>query len=686
MRRSFLAIIPTLLLAQEVQIQKVTIEDFASNTSLYSDELKFSRQQDLAEILARFIPELNMVRATAIGNDIVLRGFKRDDVNFLIDGAKIYGGCPNRMDPPAMHLSITDVQRLEVKEGPFDVENFGSMGGMVNVVTKEPQQGFGGVLEAMLGSFGYKKFGARLHAGDEKLKMALFVGSEKSGQYEDGHGRTLVEQNWEQLGKNDPYAYQERYKNLDAYTRNSIGIKMRYDIDADQSLKASYYADRATNVLYPAFQMDAQLDKTQMFNGLYTINNIGKFSQKLQIQGYYSHVVHDMGTEFRNAALNSMTYRTHHVKSTIEGMKLKNDLEAFGLPWRVGVEVSKRNWNGICLAEPTKRPKQVRIPDVDTLQKGLFIETSKKWDALTINVGARYDSAEVKAHRFNDPTIKNIAAIQNYYKGLHKRTYDDFSANLMARYRLSDTDNLYLALGQGVRIPDAQELYFIGFMMGNWTRKGNPHLKEAKNREIDIGYDTQIAQVALHTQLFYSKVADYIYAYSTNAGNADPTKKYLTWTNIDAHIYGGSLSAAMPIGDYMMLEGSVAYQRGKKDDAIAGQSDRDMAQIPPLHGRLALSYDDGSNYASLEGLFSAAWKEYDADNGERRIGGWGVVNLQYSKKLNDTISVQFGIDNIFDKAYARNNTYAGRSLIGGRNPVLVYEPGRYIYAGCNVRF
>ena len=678
MRRSLLAIVPALLLAQEVQIQKVTIEDVASNTSLYSDELKFSRQQDLAEILARFIPELNMVRATAIGNDIVLRGFKRDDVNFLIDGAKIYGGCPNRMDPPAMHLAITDVERLEVVEGPFDVENFGSMGGMVNVVTKEPGEGFGGSLEAMLGSFGYKKFGARLHAGDEKLKVALFMNSENSDQYEDGHGRTLVEQNWEQLGKSDPNAYQECYKNLDAYKRHSVGLKMRYNVTDDQTLKTALYVDKATDVLYPAFQMDAQLDKTLMFNGSYEIRNLGAYSQKLQLQSYYSHVVHDMGTEFRNAARNPMMYRTHHVVSTIKGIKLKNDLAAFGLPWRVGVEVSERNWNGICLSEPTKTPKQVRIPDVDTIQRGVFVKTSKKIGSWNLAFGARYDVSDVKAHNFDDPTIANIADVQNYYQGVHSRTFKNGSANIVANYRLANGDRLQFALGQGVRIPDAQELYFVAYKSGSWSRRGNPHLKASTNREIDLSYDTTLAQMRVQAHLFYAKIADYIYAYKEGSS--------LTWTNIDAKIYGGSLSAAMPLGESMMLEGSLAYQRGKKDDLIPGQTDRDLAQIAPLHCRLALSYDDGSNYASIEGLLSAAWKNYDADNGERRIGGWGVVNVQYSKKLHDTISVQFGIDNIFDKAYVRNNTYVGRSLIGGRAPVLVYEPGRYIYGGCRIRF
>ena len=162
-----LSLVAASLCYAQIEIQKVVVEDEALQESkeLHSDEIQFTRQQDLAQVLSETRPEINMVRASAIGNDIVLRGFKRDDLNVLIDGAKIYGGCPNRMDPPAMHISVADIAKVQIKEGPFDVEHFGSMGGVVNVITKEPQSGFGGTLGLTYGSFAYNKEELSLHAG-----------------------------------------------------------------------------------------------------------------------------------------------------------------------------------------------------------------------------------------------------------------------------------------------------------------------------------------------------------------------------------------------------------------------------------------------------------------------------------------------------------------------------------------
>ncbi len=673
----------SILLASSINIEKVIIEDEVQS-ELSKDEISFTRQQDLAQILQEFLPEINMVRASAIGNDIVLRGFKRDDINFLIDGAKIYGACPNRMDPPAMHISPTDIESIEVVEGPFDVENFGSMGGAIKVKTKEPKEGFGGEFNLIGGSFDYKKGSFYLYAGDEKLKVSVSGSSESSDQYEDGDGHTLVEQNWIQLGKDDPYAYQEKYKDIKAYHRSTVNVKTRYDIDDKQYIKLSLMGDKATDVLYPAFQMDAQLDKTLSVNSEYGIKDF--LGKKLTLQGYYSSVVHDMGTKFRNAAKNPMLYRTHHVDSYVKGVKLKDDFEAADILWSVGLDGSERIWNGVCLAEPSKKPKQVRIPNVDTTNGALFLKAKKSFDKLTVRFGARYDNTDIDARNLNDPTIKNIAAIQNYYKNKTSRNFDDVSANVVLDYKIDDSTKVYAALGQGVRVPDAQELYFIGFMKGNWTRKGNPDLKESKNRELDIGIEKEYENFGIKANAFYSKVKDYIYAYKTNKGNKDPKKYYLTWTNIDAKIYGFDVSFNVPIGDYWLAEASAAYQRGEKEDLIDSQTDKDMAMIPPLRGRLALSYEDGENFGMIEALLSDSYKEVDSDNGERELGGWGVVNVKGSRRINRYVTLNIGVDNLFDKTYALNNTYVGRSLIGGKEPVLINEPGRYLYANLNIRF
>ena len=63
-----------------------------------------------------------------------------------IDNAKIYGACPNRMDPPTSHVVTNNIKSVKIIEGPYDVENFGTLSGLVKVETKDPKDGFHGEL------------------------------------------------------------------------------------------------------------------------------------------------------------------------------------------------------------------------------------------------------------------------------------------------------------------------------------------------------------------------------------------------------------------------------------------------------------------------------------------------------------------------------------------------------------
>ncbi|HLD22853.1 MAG TPA: hypothetical protein VJA83_02855, partial [Sulfuricurvum sp.] len=77
------------LATEPVTIQKITVEASApkgDTKSINTDEIvKFSRQSDLGEMLSGSLPEITHVRTSAIGNDIVLRGFKKDNLNITID-------------------------------------------------------------------------------------------------------------------------------------------------------------------------------------------------------------------------------------------------------------------------------------------------------------------------------------------------------------------------------------------------------------------------------------------------------------------------------------------------------------------------------------------------------------------------------------------------------------------------
>ncbi len=672
----------TVLGAQETTLEMIIVEGANEMQPTQKDlgiyEVKTTKQMDLAEILSNKMPSINHIRSSGVGSDISIRGFERDNINVTIDGAKVCGACPNRMDPPAMHVSSEQIAKVEVQEGPFDVSNFGAMGGSINVVTQDPQQGFHGSIEAKAGSYGYNKFSVVGTGGNETIQVLVGVSKEESGQYEDGNGDSMVKQ-VENIAASAKNTYLDDYDDADAFERTSFWSKVNVNLTDNQQLKFSIYKDDADDVLYPVFGMDAQIDKTTMYSIEYLAKNLGWYSNELSIKYYDSEVQHEMGTEFRVESLTS--WRTHAVDAEIKGLKLQNKTDHY----TYGIDASKRTWDGECESEPNGALLQVRIPDVETKNIAFFGKTDHKFGNLRVNTGIRIDRTDVDA---NESVIDNAGGanpiINAYYdnEDTHK-DYNDWSANATFTYDLGNDSSVFASLGQATRVPDAKELYFIAYgpapVVPAWKIQGNPDLEPTKNREIDLGFKTQIGETALKTKAFYSDLKDYIYAYKIG-----PT---LTFDNIDAKIYGAEVSMSHALLEDLFLDASVAYQRGKKDHAITGQSDTDLAGIPPLKGRIALELDRGQFYAIAEYLF-ADDQNYDEDNGEQEISGYGVLNLKGGYTFNKSWEMNMGVNNVFDKVYVVNNSYVGRGLITatGDDPMVMNEPGRNFYINLKYSF
>lgn len=676
-----LSVAASILPAESIRVEKIIVEDTALAPTTHKEVswegIRSTKQKDLAQMLSNTLPEITHVRASGIGNDLLLRGLKKDNINVLIDNKKICGGCPNRMDPPAMHVSSDQIAEIKVQEGPFDVANFGSLGGTINVITKDPGQDESATLKLGLGSFGYQKGELSAEGGTEKFRILGGISYEESDQYEDGDGKTLIEQVEDNAPP--PNRYKPEYRDAKAYKRIQFWTKALILPAEKQRVTLSYFRDDAKDVLYPAFNMDAQKDTTDMFGLKYEIDGLGRWSDRLLLDGYYSKVVHEMGTDFRNASNNPMMDKTHAVESKIWGVKLENTKIVNKMRFVMGLDTSNRNWDGKCHDNKTWAVKQIRIPDVETKNIGLYAKMLRQYDKWHLNIGARYDQTDIDANNLDDPKVPMPA--KSHYAGKESRSYNDLSANIMAKYSYSDTTSFNIGIGRTIRVPDAQELYFIAYnpTAGIWTRQGNPDLKETKNSEIDLGMETLFGNTSLRANLFYSLLDDYIYAYKEGPK--------LTFTNLDAILYGGDISAMTMLSETLTLDISLAYQRGEKKDPLPGQSDKDLAEIPPLKGRLALTYDQENYYAMIESI-AAAGQTIDSDNGEEPIGGYAILNLKGGYTFDSHLHINFGAENILDKTYAVNNSYVGRGLVAnqGSDVLVLYEPGRNFYLNAEYKF
>jgi iron complex outermembrane receptor protein len=677
--------------AQSVDVEKIVVEERVNEITIKNVSAQEIKSADLAEAIVKNVPSASLVRRSGIANDIILRGQKRDNINIIIDGAKVCGACVNRMDPPTSHVVTHIVKNVEISEGPFDVENFGTLSGLVNIETMEPEEGFGGEVSLNAGSFDYKKGSITLHGGTDRVKGLFTISTESSGQYEDGNGDDFAQQIIKATTGTTSAGtqFQPKYADMDAYKKTVFMGKIFAHITDNQDLKFSYTGNRSDDVLYPSSKMDAIWDDSDIYNFEYQIRDISTFSKALDFQFYQSEVDHPMSIKYRKSALalmpngNPKGNITNHLTTKMQGFKLKNSFDLSSTNVTVGLDTSTRNWDGVYYKDingpylkfpassPTAGEIKRSINDGETVNNAIFLKTHSVINNIDIDAGLRYD----------DTSVENGGRAQN-------NDYSALSANIFATFNMGNELRYFAGIGKSSRVPDVRELYFISSMSPSATQLiGTPTLDQTTNYEIDLGFEKVYDSFSIKTKLFYSMLEDYIYL------NAQ--KKMNVFENIDATIYGAEISGAYLATDSLYVDYGLAYKKGEKDKPLAGQTDKDLAEISPLKANIGLGYEyDDSLNMKLDMVAASDWENYDSDNGEQALDGYMVFNAKINKAFSNGISLTLGVDNILDETYTTTNTYKDLTLITTStatdqsvdNVMLLNEPGRYFYINATYKF
>ncbi|HHD78968.1 MAG TPA: TonB-dependent receptor [Epsilonproteobacteria bacterium] len=626
-----------------------------------SEEIKSA---DLGEALFKTSPSISLVRRSGIANDVIIRGQKKDNINVTIDGAKVCGACPNRMDPPISHVLTNNIDYIELDEGPFNVEDFGALSSDVKIHTKKPSQKFAGEVSANVGSFGYKKGALSLSGGSESVRFLLSTSTETGEQYKDGNGDNFAQQQDHYIATHpgtQGTGYLPSRRNMDAFSKKTLLTKLFWDITDTQALELSYTANRSDDILYPNTPMDALYDDSDIYNAIYTLKDLGTYSKKLTFNVYQSEVDHPMAITYRKSSKKEGVIK-HQLATKMQGAKLKNEFDIDNHALTVGLDYSKRKWDGGFYKNDKPLPPKMfhSIWNAETKNVALFVKDTMRQNKWELTTGLRYDITDVTTDR----------------PGVKKNSYDGLSGNIFATYHADKNSQYFMGVGVSSRVPDGKELYFHK----SGKAIGTPDLDKVVNTEADLGAEFTYDDATFKAKLFYSDLKDYI-VYNASS------KRF---NNVDATIWGVELSGTYIATDSLYFDYGVAYQRGKKKEALVGQTDKDLAEIPPLKVNVTLNYDyDETLNFSAEGIASAKWTDFDADNGEQALDAYTVLNLKATKIFAKQFELTVGVDNVFDKTYAVSNTYKDLTLIAGggdEDVMLLNEPGRYVYANVKYTF
>ncbi len=655
--------------------------------SLTIREVRESPARDMGEAL-QVLPGLDLVRKGAIANDVVLRGLQGDDINVFLDGVRLYGGCPSRMDPPSFHFDFAEVDRIEVLKGPYDVENPGSLGGMINAISVSPAQGPGFSASLTYGSFDMVNASAKASYGGEQGDVLAGYAYKYSLPPRSGDGDRITDI----YSSTSPNRYRDDDVDSKAYEINTVWVKGGYRISDHARSELSYSYQDADHVLYPYLFMDADYDRTSRVNWTTTIDDLGPTLKQLSFQAWWNQVDHLMHDEFRASSLpmtpaitRDYSMRTDATTETY-GAKLKGSWAVGEGTLDGGIDFYQRNWDAENVMAMSMYNPQPMIPDVDIDNVGAFVAYSLPLgEGWSLDAGARVDHTAADAGKLDSNRVATL--FQPYYPGAsleHDTDFTELSGNLRLTWQVDDTLELFAGAGSGSRTPDPQELYInlqrIPTMMmptvTNWL--GNPELNPTRNNQLDLGARFSGADWFVKLAYFYSSLQDYIdvtdLADPDGMGPLAPARSY---RNVDATIWGGEMSGQFALPGDLYLSTTLAYLRGENDD-----SGEPLAEMPPLSGSVSLRYDVDRWFVELTERFAARQDRVDEELNETETAGWGVTDLKAGLNW-EKWSVIGGVNNLFDKYYATHLSYQRDPF---RSGVKVPETGAFAYLTVAYRF
>jgi hypothetical protein len=220
-------------------------------------ETRESPAKDIGEALSR-LDGVWKIRKGGIANDIVIRGFQQGNVVVLMDGARVFGACPNHMDPAAFHADFAEVRDVVVTKGAFNIRDQGSLGGTANVETKEAAPGLQFTPAIGAGSYGFYNPSLTGSWAGDRFSFLGGYSYRRSDPFRDGRGNPITR-----------YSNYQRPDDAGAaFSAGTAWFKGGFTAGGGRAT-VSYTRQAADDVLYPYLLMDAGYDNANRLGLVY---------------------------------------------------------------------------------------------------------------------------------------------------------------------------------------------------------------------------------------------------------------------------------------------------------------------------------------------------------------------------------------------------------------------------------
>jgi len=607
-------------------------------------------------------PSVSLSRLGGRGLDPVIRGQGQERVDVLLDGMRVEGACPNRMDPPTSRLSSALPQVLEVRTSNRTLRWGPIAGGQVVATTAAPTFANGNRTTGHLTIGGADNGEGKLvngsaAVGDRDNYFRLSAGYEEAEDYEDGDGNEVRS------------AFENTEGRLDGAWTADNGLYVKGMVSRQEERDVKY-----------ASGMDAPKTDTDMYR-LELGAPLASGGWKLMAwQADVDHVMDNFSLREPPVKMGMPMKMQTLSETRTQGARLVLDQTIdYTKDIAVGVDVESNTWdatmyNGMDLTNEAS----FLWPDVERDRVGVFAEAFHRIRVnMRLGAGIRYDRVEMDANRADETFTMKPNAMPMSPASIYENVYgvtdtnvtdDNISGFMTGEWRVSPMNTLELIASHSVRSPGVNERYVTKGTA--WV--GNPDLETEKHHKLELSLAGQNDGWHWRPAVWIDEVDDFVLRY-------EPAPDVIRYRNIDARLLGVEGELGWSNGTWSAT-GKLASVRGTNND-----TDQPLPQIPPVQYIQTLGWHHMGHTVQAEWMLARRQDRIDEESGldPGPSPGYGVFSLNGSHPLMDYLTLSWAVDNVFDKTWAphvsREDLFTGEAY-------RVNEPGRTFRAALTARW
>ena len=638
-------LLSTILLSDTVTTEKAQNLDEVVIVSDAGHDRKRSVKGQVASIDEHLseLRHVNLVRRGSYAWEPVVNNMQTERLSTTIDGMKIFYACTDKMDPVTSYVESGNLQSISLNSGlDGNPQATGNIGGSLDL--KLRKAGFDSTPFRASASAGQEWNGhVQVYGADAALSShTTYLNAGAFFRHADNY----------KVGGGDELQFSQ-FQKVNVFTNAGLRLAEK------DMLEATFIFDRATDVGYPALNMDVAKAEGLITSVAYK----HLFPQaSWETKAYYNHITHVMDDTTRPDVEIHMDMPgdswTAGVYSLLTTSHKQHDLA-----------LNYDLYYNRLFADMTMYPGgaapmyMVTWPDVGTLNTGL---------ALTDNVSIGRNqqlrlSAKVAWQQQKLNNEEGYHALRVFFPGMTD-AYHQTTGRVAANYQLSlFNSQISLGAGWGSRAPTVTEAY--GYYLNNtfdqYDYIGNPSLKNESAVELNGAAKFSIlnSQFSIDGNVFL--FSNYIIGHfetrlSPMTVGAEGVKVYGNISH--ATIANISLSWDWQITDHFSWNKKVSYSSGRDADGDA------LPLISPISWQSEWTYQHQRFQVQATIKGNAHQSNYGEKYGETAAKAWTIVNLA-AQYVFSSITLRAGVENLFDKQYA---TYADWNHIPqkGRNIYL----------------